>query len=364
MDPDMNKYDVEHVVTAHPKMTEAEWKEAYQTAWGIYYTDEHFETIIRRAYACGINLRSLMPVLFWFSSAVPVEGVHPLQWGIFRIKYRHDRRAGLPLESPIVFYGRYAADIARKLTLVARRWRHLKQIVRKVEADPNAKLYMDEALTAGDRRRRRPYGALHPERGGPHGRRARAPRGRQVREWQWRQGPCARPPFAPMGIRATATTPATLPMTPSITTPTSRTSPFRRWSEFLLDGRDRRLQGLRQGLLSGLGPVTIRNMFGGAGVYADGVMFAILVDDVLYLKADESSQRAFESEGMGPFTYRPAGKGPVAMRYWEVPAASPGGAGGACRMGARSPSHRPRRQGKIAAQAALTDFRTVRTPAA
>jgi len=147
MDPDMNKYDVEHVVTGHAKMTEAEWTEAYRTAWGIYYTDEHFETIIRRAYASGINLRSLMPVLFWFSSAVPVEGVHPLQWGIFRIKYRHDRRAGLPLESPFVFYGRYAADIARKLVLVAKRWRHLKRIVRKVEADPHAKLYKDEALT-------------------------------------------------------------------------------------------------------------------------------------------------------------------------------------------------------------------------
>jgi len=147
MDPDMNKYDVEHVVTGHAKMTEAEWTEAYRTAWGIYYTDEHFETIIRRAYASGINLRSLMPVLFWFSSAVPVEGVHPLQWGIFRIKYRHDRRAGLPLESPFVFYGRYAADIARKLALVAKRWRHLKRIVRKVEADPHAKLYKDEALT-------------------------------------------------------------------------------------------------------------------------------------------------------------------------------------------------------------------------
>ena len=147
MDPDMNKYDVEHVVTGHSKMTEAEWTEAYRTAWGIYYTDEHFETIIRRAYASGINLRSLMPVLFWFSSAVPVEGVHPLQWGIFRIKYRHDRRAGLPLESPFVFYGRYAADIARKLVLVAKRWRHLKRIVRKVEADPHAKLYKDEALT-------------------------------------------------------------------------------------------------------------------------------------------------------------------------------------------------------------------------
>jgi hypothetical protein len=147
MDPDMNKYDVEHVVTAHPKMSEAEWKEAYRTAWGHYYTDEHLETIVRRAYASGVNIRSLMPVLFWFSSAVPVEGLHPLQWGIFRIKYRHDRRSGLPLESPLLFYSRYAADIARKVVLAAKRWRHLKRIVNKVEADPNAKFYMDEALT-------------------------------------------------------------------------------------------------------------------------------------------------------------------------------------------------------------------------
>jgi DNA transformation protein and related proteins len=71
--------------------------------------------------------------------------------------------------------------------------------------------------------------------------------------------------------------------------------------------------------LSLFGPVTIRNMFGGAGVYADGVMFAILVDDTCYLKADEATRRAFVSEGMGPFTYRPAGKGPVAMPYFEVP---------------------------------------------
>ncbi len=147
MDPDMNKYDVEHVVTAHPKMTAGEWEGAYQTAWGIYYTDDHLETILRRAYASGINIRSLMPVLFWFSSAVPIEKLHPLQWGIFRLKYRRERRSGLPLESPIVFYGRYAADIARKTVLIARRWWHLKSIVRRIEADPHAKLYMDGSLT-------------------------------------------------------------------------------------------------------------------------------------------------------------------------------------------------------------------------
>ncbi len=74
-----------------------------------------------------------------------------------------------------------------------------------------------------------------------------------------------------------------------------------------------------QDLLADFGPVSIRNMFGGAGVYADGVMFAILTDDTLYLKADEKSARAFASEGMSPFTYHRAGKAPVAMSYWEVP---------------------------------------------
>ena len=98
MDPDMNKYELEHVVTGHAKMTKEEWQGAYRSAWDIFYTDEHLETIMRRAHATGINIRSLMPVLMWFSSAVKIEELHPLQWGIFRVKHRNDRRPGLPIE--------------------------------------------------------------------------------------------------------------------------------------------------------------------------------------------------------------------------------------------------------------------------
>ena len=72
-------------------------------------------------------------------------------------------------------------------------------------------------------------------------------------------------------------------------------------------------------LLADFGPVTIRNMFGGAGIHAGGVMFAILDDDVLYLKTDETSARVFREEGMEPFTYVMEGKGKVAMSYFEVP---------------------------------------------
>lgn len=71
--------------------------------------------------------------------------------------------------------------------------------------------------------------------------------------------------------------------------------------------------------LAGFAPVSIRNMFGGAGIFADGVMFALLADDVLYLKADKISAATFEAEGMGPFTYTSKGRAPVALSYWEVP---------------------------------------------
>jgi radical SAM superfamily enzyme YgiQ (UPF0313 family) len=146
MDPDLNKYELEHVVTGHPKMTPEEWQGAYRSAWEIFYTDDHLETIMRRAYATGINIRSLMPVLMWFSSAMKIEGLHPLQWGIFRVKHRTDRRPGLPIESPLSFYRGYAGETARKAAKLVRRWMHLKSIVAKIEADPHAKSYRDDSL--------------------------------------------------------------------------------------------------------------------------------------------------------------------------------------------------------------------------
>jgi radical SAM superfamily enzyme YgiQ (UPF0313 family) len=146
MDADMNKYELEHVVTGHAKMSREEWQNAYRTAWDIFYTDEHLKTVIRRAYAKGINIRALMPVLLWFSSAVKIENLHPLQWGIFRIKYRKDRRPGMPLEGIVPFYAKYAADTVSRHAKLAQRWLMLKRFCDEVEADPNAKSYHDDSL--------------------------------------------------------------------------------------------------------------------------------------------------------------------------------------------------------------------------
>lgn len=70
--------------------------------------------------------------------------------------------------------------------------------------------------------------------------------------------------------------------------------------------------------LGGLGPVSFRRMFGGAGVYADGVMFALVADDTLYLKADEETKTAFEHEGLAPFSYTGRGR-TIALSYWRAP---------------------------------------------
>lgn len=80
-------------------------------------------------------------------------------------------------------------------------------------------------------------------------------------------------------------------------------------------------------LFSSFGPVAVRRMFGGFGIYADGVMFALSAEGLLYLKADEHTIPAFEREGARPFTYTARGKGNgrskrVAMSYWRLPTAS------------------------------------------
>lgn len=79
-------------------------------------------------------------------------------------------------------------------------------------------------------------------------------------------------------------------------------------------------------LFAGLGPIQVKRMFGGAGVYAEGRMFALLADDVIYLKADDALKAALKAEGCGPFVWEPS-SGPragerVEMGYWRLPDAA------------------------------------------
>ena len=71
--------------------------------------------------------------------------------------------------------------------------------------------------------------------------------------------------------------------------------------------------------LAPLGSVTIRRMFGGAGVFLDGLMFGLIIDDMLYLKAGDANRPDFEAEALPPFSYRRGNGQATVMSYWQAP---------------------------------------------
>ena len=72
-------------------------------------------------------------------------------------------------------------------------------------------------------------------------------------------------------------------------------------------------------LFSGFGPVTIRRMFSGFGISADGINFALALRGGLYLRADEQSIPRFEAEGVRPFQYQTRAKTVTVGSYWQLP---------------------------------------------
>lgn len=146
MDRDLNKYDLNHAVTGHPKMSKEEWERTYREAWKTYYTPEHVETILRRAIATGTSPGKTMFFIVWFNGCIDIEKIHPLEGGFFRRKVRRNRRSGLPVESPIVFYPRYVTETLIKQLKWFSLYARMRLIYRRVRKDPKRLEYMDLAL--------------------------------------------------------------------------------------------------------------------------------------------------------------------------------------------------------------------------
>jgi hypothetical protein len=148
MDPDMNKYDLEHVTTGHSTMSAAEWQATYREAFELYYSPAHIERMFRRAKASGIKPVRLVNHVLQFYFTFMQEKVHPLQGGFFRRKVRTQRRPGLPLENPMVFYPRRLAEIVTTHWRLAHYYLFLHRLRKKVERDTLP--YSDRALIAVD----------------------------------------------------------------------------------------------------------------------------------------------------------------------------------------------------------------------
>jgi hypothetical protein len=148
MDPDLNKYDLNHRVSHHSKMSDAEWEEAYRAAWRSFYSYDHIRTIIRRAAQIPNGRpKPILSTIGWFKLMIDHEAVHPLEGGALRLKSRRDRRHGLPLESPLVFYPRYWGGTAIKATKYLSFYLKTRRILKEVLEAPDRYAYTDLAIT-------------------------------------------------------------------------------------------------------------------------------------------------------------------------------------------------------------------------
>ncbi|HEY6631467.1 MAG TPA: radical SAM protein [Rhizobiaceae bacterium] len=147
MDADLNKYDIEHVCTAHSKMSMDEWQEIYHEAWGLYYTPAHMKTLLRRAAATGVPVGNLAKYLLTFSTTDRLEKVHPLQSGILRLKRPSERRPGMAREMLWLFWPRYAWETLAKHMILLGALVRLTMWQAAIRNDPRSRNYMDRALT-------------------------------------------------------------------------------------------------------------------------------------------------------------------------------------------------------------------------
>jgi len=147
MDPDMNKYDLNHRVSHHSTMSDADWEDAYRAAWSAFYTPEHVRTILRRSAACKLGRPgTTLSTILWFYLMILFEGVHPLEGGAFRLKFRRDRRFGAKIESPLIFYPRYGWETLKKVWGYLRVYRELRAVLNETLAAPDRWAYTDIAI--------------------------------------------------------------------------------------------------------------------------------------------------------------------------------------------------------------------------
>src|SRR3974377_926395 len=119
MDPDMNKYDHNHRVSHHGTMSDADWEDAYRAAWLAFFTPDANKTIMRRDRAAA-HRRPGTP--------------------------RRDRRHGMPIENPFVFYTKYWGGTAVKLFKYARVYLRCKAMLDAALKAPDRWSYSDLAI--------------------------------------------------------------------------------------------------------------------------------------------------------------------------------------------------------------------------
>lgn len=147
LDPDLNKYDLNHACTTHSRMSREEWERAYRLAWRRYYTPDHIETVLRRVASVGANASNALFLITWFKGSIDFENIHPLECGFLRLKFRRDRRPSFPIEPIWTFYPKYVTETAVKLARWGALYMRLRRTYLRIKRDPMRFEYTDLAMS-------------------------------------------------------------------------------------------------------------------------------------------------------------------------------------------------------------------------
>src|ERR1700681_4113624 len=105
------------------------------------------KAVLHRLVSRKAQASNAIMLITWFCGAIQIEKIHPLESGLFRFKFRRDRRPGLPIEPVWKFYPRYAVESVVKLGRWFSLYLGLRRIYVRIKKDPRKLEYMDLAMT-------------------------------------------------------------------------------------------------------------------------------------------------------------------------------------------------------------------------
>lgn len=146
LDPDLSHYTSYRSISPHRSMSTEVLDGLYDEAWRSFYSDEHCERILTRHASLGGSVDHLFPFLVVGRGAHPIEHAHPFEFGLVRIKARHERRPDLPYEPLLPFLARRAWDIAVSQIRWGRLWRRMTPMLDRARLAQGQPLPDDPAL--------------------------------------------------------------------------------------------------------------------------------------------------------------------------------------------------------------------------
>jgi len=108
---------------------------------------DHVDAVLRRLVAKRASASNAILLMTWFKGSIHIEGTHPLEAGLFRYKFRRDRRPGFPIVPAWKFYPAYFVESLTKLSRWAKLYFGLRKVYVRIKKDPKRYEYMDQALT-------------------------------------------------------------------------------------------------------------------------------------------------------------------------------------------------------------------------